>query len=377
MRLLNKSAKKDYIMNMFTWLKTSALALSMSLLAACGGSDSPSPAADGSTPLPLQSIKPADWGSPAVFVTPGQSSASFALTGCDLASQNFEGPLNKAKLVISSSGDVSIMGTTSTAADATPQPVIEFKFSDMTLANWAVQGTVEDPTYSIHMRKRGAERNGQDDGSRFRVNDPFFEGGEGFGSGQVVAHDYAKPLYINLCQLVDPLALKTLVNEARVATHMAQGAKQVDTFFSQFEQEPLPNGVDGDVIYWAFPAFEFFESLPQFNYRFNSATGVLLSSEGTDTTAPMTTVSFALPSSTNTESGGYYGESVCRNTQFYEFKEAKTLAILKEDSPIGALFATRYGEKLMPIFVAALFFLNSRYEGVPDCLRLRNNQNEG
>lgn len=179
------------------------------------------------------------------------------------------------------------------------------------------------------------------------------------------------------CKLDTPLALQTFINEARVAKHMAKGVTQVGSELmgiadpeSELGIEILPSSVEGDLIAWSFSAVEFFEDIPQLNYRFNSASGVLSTSTGTDTSAPMTTVSFALPSGA-TEQQGYYQESTCRNTEFYNFQEAKTLFVLKDEDVEGFVIATRVGDKLMPMsFIAFFYYAVSRqFDSVPDCIR--------
>jgi hypothetical protein len=380
-------------MKLLNTLKLGLAAALVALLAACGGSESPAAAgADPAKPLPE-----VPWGSPAVFVTPGQTSASFALSGCALSvndADDFYGPLYQAKLVITSGGDVSIMATTSSVANAVPETIINFKYAEVDLANWGVQGTVETPTYSIHMRKFGTVEDAFQTASRLGVNYLNFANGgsgDGFGGvGIVMAYNNANRYSIDGtegsdCKLDTPLALQTLINEARVAKHMAKGVTEVGSELmgisdpeSGFEIEILPSSVEGDLISWAFAAVdlgggggdESFLDFPQANYRFNSASGVLSTSTGTDTSAPMTTVSFALPSGA-TEQQGYYQESTCRNTEFYNFQEAKTLFVLKDEDVEGFVIATRVGDKLMPMSFIAFFYyaISGQFDSVPDCIR--------
>jgi hypothetical protein len=373
MLVLRKSGKKDFIMDMSTWLKAGVLALSVSLLAACGGGDAAAPG--GGTPN--QPLPEVPWGSPAVFVTPGQTSASFALSGCyfEHESEGGEsGSLYQTKLVISSEGDVSIAGTLSELSTATAATLLSMKFAEVTLSNWGVSGNTESPTYSLHMMKLGRTPDGGE--VELGVNYQDFENG-GQDEG-VFLYDNAQSKYIYGCSLDSPLALKTLINEARVAKHMAQGVAAVDDLFINYysPESPPPSGIEGDVIFWSYPAIEEFGELPQQNFRFNSQTGTLLTSIGADTSATMSTISFALPSATSNNSGTY-SESTCRNMQLYDFKEAKTLIVVGNDDFQSALIATRYGDKLMPISIIAFFGLimggdgGGEFDGAPDCLRPR------
>ncbi len=364
-------------MKLLNTLKLGLAAGLIALLAACGGSESPAGAAAGADPAkPLPEVP---WGSPAVFVTPGQTSASFALNGCyfDDEAKDIEGNLYQAKLVITSSGDVSIMGTTSAEVSAVPETLFSMKFAEATLANWGVLGTVEAPTYSLYMMKLG--RTPDDGGVQFGVNAQTFA--EDIPEG-IFAEDNQQGKEIYGCSLESPLALKTLINEARVAKHMTQGVTAVDDYFLGFDGEALPSSVEGDLIAWSFPPIEFIGEIPQTNFRFNSASGVLSTSTGTDTTAPMSTVSFALPSGAS-EQSGWYRESTCRNMQLYEFKEAKTLFVASGERPEDLIIATRYGDKLMPIPIFVLFEFvfneDGPFEGIPDCIRPRFNydNNEG
>jgi hypothetical protein len=102
-----------------------ALAASLaSLLAACGGSSS------GTLPQDVPGFVQPAWASPALLVTPGQSSKSFSLTNCAMSSFSFTSipsqeqpqmqpvgePLYTVSLVISASGTLTLNGATATTA---------------------------------------------------------------------------------------------------------------------------------------------------------------------------------------------------------------------------------------------------------------------
>jgi hypothetical protein len=104
-----------------------------SVLAACGGSDSPAAGSPEAGAAPIVFVEPA-WASPAMLVPPGQDSVSIALTGCLLQGSrprrgdeimSLETPLApiisgatlySASLVVSSEGSLSLVAATATTA---------------------------------------------------------------------------------------------------------------------------------------------------------------------------------------------------------------------------------------------------------------------
>jgi hypothetical protein len=367
-------------MNYATSLKIAAASALMALLSACGGGSGGSGSSTPDKPLPEVA-----WGSPAVFVTPGQASSSFAMTGCILSAFEVpEAPVYQAKLVISAAGDMSIEGTTSNAASATTSRLASMTFADASYVNWRAVGTVETPTYSIEMSKpyvaMEVEEGEPGEPTAIRV------GGLQNSANSVFSYEQSTGTQLINCELTQPLVLKAAINQARVAKHMGSGVSEIDTRALAFlsanneTEYTLPSGVSGDLANWSSPEFIFINEtpFPQQNYQFNLVTGSFKQSMGTDTTAPLTEVNSSLPSSANGESVGVYHESVCRNASFYESKEAKSLIAARIDGQpsiatlANTVFATRYGNKLMPLHIlfALVGLQNERYGPKADCLPL-------
>lgn len=324
------------------------------LLVACGGGgDTASSTA--------QIIKPAEWASPAVFVTPGQTSASFALSRCDYYNwreDSFEF-VNQGKLMISSEGDISIVGTLSSQATATVSTLFTMKFAEASYVSWTAQGTAEAPEYSFQIKKIGrippSDRFGQGPDSEIGIVDGI--------SNEIYATDTEKQIDISDCRLSEPLVLKTRVNPERVATYLGKGVAEVDSFFLG-ETDALPNGLSQEFVFWSSYGYD---EMPQLNYRFNTSTGILLRSEGA-TSTPMTTESFTLPTNAD-ERTGLYTESVCRYSQFYGFNEAKSIiATPNLGSQSDVLSVTRYADKWMPVIDSPRFFYLFG-DNLKDCIR--------
>jgi hypothetical protein len=356
-------------MNHISKIKLAAANALLCMLAACGGG--------GSAVTPDKPLPEVQWGSPAVFVTPGQASASFNLTGCTLLRPNVNpASLYQAKLMISDQGDVSIVATTSDVATATTEKLAGMAFADAAYVNWRVFGTVETPTYSIEMYKPRISEDLEDEPSSIRVNYQSFEN----APVPVYSKDEATGVEINGCVMAEPLALKTAVNQARVAKHMGYGVSEIDVRVLSTPGEStytLPYGITGEVASWSTPPVTLFGDFPQQNYQFNLATGSLKQSTGTDTAAPLSDINLSLPTLTNEGSFGLYNESVCRNSAFYESKEAKSLVAIRlssseltVDSFANTVFATRYGNKLMPLHSLFAFFgiNNGSFDNRVDCL---------
>jgi hypothetical protein len=346
-----------------TIIKMAAASALMALLAACGGGGGGSAAPESNVP----------WGSPAVFVAPGQASASFAMQGCTLSQgMNESSLLSQTKLVINAQGDVSIIGTTSNQPTATTSELASMSFALASYANWRVLGTVETPTYTIEMYRLFSD---QVDAAYSSILMTSTEPG-GTPLIQVKSDDGAGKIIAN-CILTEPLALKTLVNPARVAKHMGNGVTEIDTRIFEFFGlgSSLPSGVTGNIAFWSIPEIGGIGNFPQQNYQFNLVSGSLMTSIGTDTTAPLSTVSFALPAANSGFTAGLYSESVCRNNAFYDSNEAKSLVAVRVpdgemsiNSFTDAIFATRYANKLMPLpIIFALLGLETGPARKTDC----------
>jgi hypothetical protein len=335
------------------------------LLVACGGGGGDTASSTAQTIKPAD-LKPAEWASPAVFVTPGQTSASFALTQCDYFNyrEDTSATVYQGKLVISSEGDVSVVGALSNEATATVSTLLTLKFAQASYVSWTAQGTVEAPEYSLLMKKLGRiPREPRSD-----INLDSGLGVDGSNSNEFYAFDGDRQIDIYDCRLNEAFAPKTLVNPERVAVNLGKGVAEIDAFFLG-QTEALPNGLSEEFVFWSSVA-RVGEGIPQLNYRFNTSTGVLLRSVGTDS-MPMTTESFALPTNAD-EITGLYSESVCRNSQFYGFNEAKSIIAtpnLGRQSDI--LLVTRYADKWMPV-VDSPRFINLFGSNTKDCIRPSN-----
>jgi hypothetical protein len=361
------------MMNFSQTLKFLTIACCAALVAACGGGgDSTPQGAASQGAASEQVLKPAEWASPAVFVTPGQSSASFALTRCDYYNwrdDDFKF-LYQGKLNISSEGDISIVGAFSNEATATVSTLFTMKFAEASYVSWTVEGTVEAPVYSLLIKKIG----------RIPPRDRFYQGPDseigvnGNNSNEISITDTEKHIDITDCRLSEPLVLKSRVNPERVAANLGKGVAEIDPFFLG-QTDALPNGLSEEFVFWSSYEREF-GTIPQLNYRFNTKTGLLLRSVGEDST-PTSTVSFALPTNAD-ERTGLYQESVCRFSQFYGFNEAKSIAVATslESGDFGNLFVTRYADRWMPVISSPDFYYLFTDESTNDCLRPRSSRDE-
>ncbi len=298
---------------------------SAALLAACGGGDS-------------ATAPEVVWASPAVFVTPGAASKSYALKGCERSVRNtrIDGPivetvLYKATLVIASSGDMSI--SASTTDNGTPSVVFSRAFADAQNVGWSVQGSAQTFTYSINNRR-------DDNRNQFTNQLNIYEdteGGEVFGYLDGEDLDSVTNLRTDInCDLAERLQLQVNANEARAAKNLGTAAGV--TTFDSYEAD---GRIEGDNAFWYSRS-----GSPEFqHWRFNLKTGALASSS--TSTGTYTTTSLALPTGTNEY--GSYGESKSRNNSFFDYKEANSICLGRDSQSSGfSLSATAYGNKFYP-----------------------------
>ncbi len=312
----------------FSSMIRASLAVSLvSLLAACGGGDSATPAPE------------VAWASPAVFVTPGAANKSFALSGCERRTYGQQVPnqtLYKASLLIASNGDVSILASTTETATATV--IFSIAFADAKDSSWSVSGNTQTPTYSLYVNQevRDFEKSINvypqgDGGARLNAGEEGRSGGYG----------------INNCTMTDKLALQVNADSSRAAKNLGTAAG-VTTY----------DGYDADGRIEAGSAFwqSDNESAPDDKYnfmRFNLGTGELASS--TSTTGTYSALSLSLPAGTTSYSNGSYGESLSRFESNFDYKDAKSICVSSysydpvTDQESGFnIYATAYGNKFLP-----------------------------
>lgn len=303
----------------------------LSLLAACGGgSDSAAPAA---TPLPEVA-----WASPAVFVTPGASSKSFALTMCEREIDNddeeVEQLLYKASLQIASNGDVSIVASTTETATATT--VWSMAFADAQNASWSVSGNTQTPTYSLYMSSNGRSGNKSLNVYRQQISETEF-------AYYVRTYDYDNNADTSIeieCSLTGKLELQVNADQARAAKNLGTAAG-----VTTYDDYSIDGRIEGGNAFWQQNDYE---SAPQDKYnfmRFNLGTGELSSSNAN--TGTYAAISLSLPSGTS--SYGVYGETVSRNNYTFDYKEAKSICLGFESMQAGfGLSVTAFGNKFYP-----------------------------
>lgn len=292
-------------MKTMTWLKCASAALLAALLSACGGGGAPS-----STPLPE-----VPWASPAVFVTPGAASKSFALTGCTTGSLEIgmEQPqaldrqnLYNASLQIASNGDVSILASTTQTATATV--MLTIAYADASAISWEAFGNTQAPAYGLAIAKFASE-NAQSGSVIYvaQVTPLGAYGLEASASGEDTIE----------CMLSEPLALQLNADQARAAKNLGTAAG-----VTTFDGRSAVGRIEGGNAFWESNTAP--SPSDQYNFmRFNLTTGELASnSTGTGTFAP---ISLSLPSVTTTYGG--YGESILRGNSYFGEKEAKGICL--------------------------------------------------
>jgi hypothetical protein len=330
-------------MTSISWLKTASTSLLVALLAACGGGG-------GSSTTPVPEVA---WASPAVFVTPGAASKSFALAGCrkytEIQSDNYNDEeswqrtestvdLYTATMVIESNGDVSFKAATTVTG--TVSELWRMTFTEARSMNWSVYGTTQTPSYTLngYQNLRDGQKyvnvygNSEEPSVEFDV-DTY----QSYSSGYTNT-------YVDFdCNMTDMLALQINADQARAAKNLgtAAGVNSYDDYYAD-------GRIDGGKAYWENVIDEEY-TLPQYAHmRFDLASGELASSATSGGT--YTAVSLALPSSTS--SFGLYGESIERAQSFYGYKDAKTICIASipnVSSEEGfAVVVTAYGSKFMP-----------------------------
>ena len=311
-----------------TWLKTASAALLAAMLAACGGG--------GTTSTPLPDVA---WASPAVFVTPGAASKSFALTMCEGEriddDEEDEHPLYKASLQIASNGDVSVVASTTETATATA--VWSMAFADAQNTSWSVSGNTQTPTYSLNMYS-GSGRSGYK--SLNVYTEQISETEFAYNIRTYVRDNIANTSYRINCLLTGKLELQVNADQARAAKNLGTAAG-----VTTFDDYNIDGRIEGGNAFWQQNDYE---SAPQDKYnfmRFNLGTGELSSSNAN--TGTYAAISLSLPSGTS--SYGVYGETVSRNDSFFDYKEAKSICLGFESMEAGfGLSATAYGNKFYP-----------------------------
>jgi hypothetical protein len=326
------------------------------LLAACGGGgggDAAAPAA----PLP-----PVAWASPAVFVTPGASSKSFALTGCTLRtnvdSYNYNPTysysntsttvdLYTATLVVESSGDVSLKAATTLTG--TINSLWSMAYSDASYMNWSVGGTSQTPSYAINANEQ--LRNGN---RYMNVYSSVEQSNVELNLNTNVSVN-SMQTYTSVrlgCEMVDKLALQVLADQARAAKNLGTAAG-----VNSFDNYDVQGSIEGGKAFWVDP-----NAMPQFsNLRFDLATGELASS--TLKTGTYSPLSLALPSGEFEE--GAYRESINRGNSDFGYKEAKGIYVCKNNyaNDTGfSIYATAYGNKFYPQSGSRRFMLATSNE---------------
>ncbi len=130
-------------------------------LAACGGSDSPTPtaAANAEQPMPDKPVVPVvpivqpAWASMGVLVAPGQESKVFNLTMCGGEGATIIGDLFNASLTVMATGDVSFKAART--ASGTPTELFAVQQSAMTARDFRAngsQGALSYIEYTIDQR---------------------------------------------------------------------------------------------------------------------------------------------------------------------------------------------------------------------------------
>jgi hypothetical protein len=337
-------------MNISTWLKTGALALSVSLLAACGGSDSP--VAGGSLPngTPTVNFNNAAWASPGVFVPYGQSKLELALQGCT-TQQVEEGeptPLLNAKLVIASNGNMSIIGSMGESTET--MTVFEQPFVDTNLTAWGVSGSQATPTYNIFSMLFEGQSEGPFGFSYLKfiqvntgTEGGFFLGGDSSGQLQAIEGSMYGPSTQISCETIATPTIHAKLDNARAAKNLGAEAG-----VASFDGADADGEIDGGIAYWENGE----EGSDEFRYlRFNLTTGELASkSTPRESTATYTPISLSLPTGSD-GSSAQYTELICRGAEGFNFREAKGIALSSSNEATSSslyLSAFAYGSRFAP-----------------------------
>jgi hypothetical protein len=328
-------------MKTLTLWKAALAASLVSWLAACGGGGGD---ATPSTPLPEVA-----WASPAVFVTPGAASKSFALTGCtrttnvnvtnyvpqySYTTTSTEVTVTNASLLISSNGNISILGQ---LAPSTASTTVWSQSAD-TARNlaWSVSGTTQSPTYYLQAGSN-ARNTSQDINISSGADGNYLE-------ASTSVNESAYPLYtytytVVECDMTDKLVLQINADQARAAKNLGSAAGV--TTFDDYRVEE--GRIEGGNAFWYNG-----DGSSEFDYmRFNLATGALASSSST--TGTYTPISLSLPS-TPTEYGSY-AENLQRFNSEFGYQDAKFICInrRREDETGFSVTAAAYGNKFMPV----------------------------
>ncbi len=332
----------------FTSMFKAGAALSLAgLLAACGGGgNSASPS--GSAPPP--ELPAVAWASPAVFVTPGAASKSFAMENCtrqtnvyvyDYRTQPAQFPstnetidMYTATFVVASNGDMSFNGATTNTGTVSKQ--WGMIFADAVNVSWSASGTTQTPSYqlsgneSFRNSSKNMNANSSSESSNLRLS--TYE--------NVSVPNLSTQTYVNFsCEFTDLLALQVNVDQARAAKNLGTEAG-VNTF----DNYDLEGRIEGGKAFWRDPSAMEQNS----NLRFDLKTGELASSPST--TGTYSVFSLALPSSA-TEIGSY-SESLTRGQSQFSYKDAKGVCFSKTDTNTGtglSVNAFAYGNRFYPV----------------------------
>ncbi len=300
-----------------------AVAVSLiSLLAACGGGGG----TDANGKTPLVAAPEVSWGSPAMFVTPGASSKTLAANGCTFqVGLGAQEKMHSVTMVITSAGDVSLVG--STAQGATPTTQLELKFAEMSYSGIDIRGTAQSPIYKLNMIKTKK-------GDSLEL---------GNSKSQLLANKSSLDTTF-ACATVDSPSLQILLDSARVAKNLGKEAGATTYNSNRFKGR-----IEGDFAHWLIEAQQLGGNST--NYRANLVSGELAIQTSTSGTPTFAAISAQLPTVLPEMAVAFYNEGVCRNnTLAYDSKEAKTLTVqnVRKDNSSPPLAITRFGNQLMP-----------------------------
>jgi hypothetical protein len=314
-------------MTSISWLKTASAGVLMALLAACGGGGGAS-----STPAPE-----VPWASPAVFVTPGQSSEKYSLQSCTKRINGYNENTSTSipevnQQLVSATLSISADGVASLSASVSPTGTVStqwsLEFGDAQYSSWSVEGSAQTPSYYIDMSQSNRS---------YKYMNVYSNADE--GSLEAYENSYSAGISTNTyyrCNLATPLALKVNADQARAAKNLGTAAG-VTTFDNYY----VDGRIESAKAFWS----DNRAMADYSNLRFDLATGQLASSSSSSGT--YTNVSLALP----TAAGEYgaYSENIERNSSFYNRKDAKSIC-LSFESPSRAfdINATAYDNKFMP-----------------------------
>jgi hypothetical protein len=303
--------------NFASWCKWAAASAALALLAACGGGDDP--------------VNSASWASPAAFVPAGSASKSFAASGCSRSAMQGSSPLYTVSVVITSAGDMSVVG--STTVTGAPVTLVSIPFASATNANWGVSGTTQTPSYYISSTLRGVDMDTT--WINVQISNPVTEQ-ISMQPGQLYANNASDSSSI-FCETVAGVSLQLSPSAARVAQNLgtAAGVTTYDT------GSGYAGTITSGIMSW-----ENQENSPEYSFfKLNLGSGEL--SASATATGTFSVVSLSLPTA---NSMGYprggYGESVCRN--FDESGAVAKAVFLYYDTDVTAFYtgATAYGNKI-------------------------------